>query len=72
MRVNVDRFSEDNASFARDFSAHLEIIRRYDEVLSDKASKHSLYEAETRLNDHYKPTIKSLDGRIANNLELIK
>ena len=50
----------------------MEIIRRYDEVLAEKASKHALYTAEGRLNDHYKPVIMDLDNRIENNLALIK
>ena len=44
MRSNIDKFAESNENFSRDFDAHLAIIRRYDEVLSEKASKHSLYQ----------------------------
>ena len=72
MRTSIEKFSEDNNAFARDFGAHLQIIRRYDEVLSDKASKHALYESEVRLNESYKPQFKELDVRILSNLELIK
>ena len=46
----------------------MEIIRRYDEVLSEKASKVSLYTTETRLNEYYKPVISDLDDRIQDNL----
>ena len=49
----------------------MEIIRRYDEVIAEKASKHSLYEAESRVNDSYKPVMKSMDERISTNLKLI-
>ena len=42
MKNSIDTFSADNANFHKDFNAHLAIIARYDEVLSDKASKHSL------------------------------
>ena len=43
MRTSIDKFTNDNNSFARDFDSHLAIIRRYDEVLSEKASKHTVY-----------------------------
>lgn len=72
MRTSIDKFTNDNNSFARDFDSHLAIIRRYDEVLSEKASKHTVYQTETRMNDHFKPIMKDLDERILNNLELIK
>lgn len=50
----------------------MEIIRRYDEVIAEKASKHSVYMSETRINEQYKPVIQDLDDRIENNLSLIK
>ena len=55
MRTNIDSFRESNEQFSREFNAHLAIIRRYDEVLSDKASKHSLYSTETKLIELYNP-----------------
>ncbi len=48
MKENIEKFASDNDAFAKDFAAHLAIIRRYDEVLSEKASKHSVYLLETR------------------------
>lgn len=71
MRNNIDKFAEDNANFKNKFEEHLEIIRRYDEVISDKASKHSVYELESRVNDSYKPVMKDMDERIQVNLNLI-
>ena len=41
-------------------------------MLSEKASKHALYESEVRLNESYRPQISELDKRILSNLELIK
>ena len=41
---NISKFSKDNAHFTKEFETHLEIIRRYDEVISEKASKMALYE----------------------------
>jgi len=71
MRNNIDKFSVDNESFKAEFDSHMEIIRRYDEVLSEKASKHSVYEVESRVNDSYKPVMKDLDDRVCTNLKLI-
>ena len=71
MKSNIDKFAADNDSFQKDFSSHLAIIRRYDEVLAEKASKHSVYAAENRVNEFYKPVIKELDERISTNLKLI-
>lgn len=71
MRNNIDKFAEDNTNFKNQFEEHLEIIRRYDEVISEKASKHSVYELESRVNDSYKPVMKDMDERIQVNLKLI-
>ena len=46
MRTNIDKFTEDNAAFKAEFGGHLQIIRRYDEVLSEKANKHSVSQVE--------------------------
>jgi hypothetical protein len=35
---NIENFGSDNREFHSDFTTHNEIIRRYDEVLSQKAS----------------------------------
>ena len=36
---SLEKFSGDNDQFHKDFKVHNEIIRRYDEVISKKASK---------------------------------
>ena len=41
---NVENFSADNTMFHRDFHLQKEIIRRYDEVLSNKANKLTVFE----------------------------
>ena len=51
VRSNISKFNTDNQNFAQEFQIHKEIIRRYDEVLIDKASKHSVYEVEKKCND---------------------
>ena len=71
MKSSIEKFSTENKDFSAEFQAHLAIIRRYDEVISDKASKHSIYQAETRLNEQFKPMMKDFDERIANNLKLL-
>ena len=40
--TNIEQFKKDNTLYASNFYEHNEIIRRYDEVLSQKASKISL------------------------------
>ena len=56
-RVEVEKFREETTTalktyqeefteIRRDFDRHGKILRRYDEVISDKASKHTLREHE--------------------------
>lgn len=71
MKTSIEKFTVENRDFTSEFHAHLAIIRRYDEVISDKASKHSVVQTESRLNDQYKPAMKDLDQRIQANLKLI-
>lgn len=72
MRTNIDKFRDENAQFSVDFDSHLAIIARYDEILSEKASKHSLYLQEIKIDKHYKPVISLLDERVLANLKLIE
>ena len=44
MKASIEKFSKENESFSSEFNSHLAIIRRYDEVISEKASKHALYQ----------------------------
>ena len=44
MKTSIETFSNNNDLHSREFSAHMAIIRRYDEVISEKASKMALYE----------------------------
>ena len=71
MKSSIEKFSQENKEFHSEFHHHLAIIRRYDEVISDKASKHSIYQVENRLNEQYKPMMKDFDDRIVSNLKLI-
>ena len=50
---SIARFSTDNSTFHADFDKHLEIIRRYDEVISNKASKHSVIELDKNMSQKY-------------------
>lgn len=72
MKESVDQFRGDNEMFHREFENHLAIIRRYDEVISEKASKHSIVQVEQRLNEACKPVFKDHDERISTNLQLIR
>lgn len=51
MKSSIEKFTGENKDFTNEFNQHLAIIRRYDEVLTDKASKHSVYLSEIRVND---------------------
>ena len=44
---SIENFASDNSAFRNDFNTQNEIIRRYDEVLTDKVSKLTL-EAQVR------------------------
>lgn len=46
---NIDKVKNDNKSFHEEFQHQSEIIRRYDEVISERASKISLLELKTNL-----------------------
>ena len=70
-RTNIDKFQEDNAEFKEEFDGHLSIIRRYDEVLSEKANKHSVAAVEFRVNEQFKPAMKIHDERITANLKIL-
>ena len=69
---SLDKYGLQSAEQASKFNEHLEIIRRYDEVISDKASKQALFLAETRLSEQFKSEVIVLDTRIKNNLQLIE
>ena len=58
--TNIAKFSKDNAHFAKEFETHLEIIRRYDEVISNKASKHAVIELEKNMSEKYNKQIDDL------------
>ena len=51
--TSIAKFSKDNNTFQADFEKHLEIIRRYDEVLSNKASKHTVIELDKNMSEKY-------------------
>ena len=64
---NISRFSKDNHTFQKDFQHHLEIIRRYDEILIQKASKHDVREVDRELKDKYKKQCDELLKMINKN-----
>lgn len=72
MKESVDNFKGDNEMFHKEFANHLAIIRRYDEVISEKASKHSIFQLEAKVNEMYRPMLKEHDDRIKTNRQLIK
>ena len=50
---SISKFKQDNDEFKKQFADHLEIIRRYDEVMSGKANKQAVIDVETRLKDSF-------------------
>ena len=64
MKELVDRsvtsFSKDNNHFRSEFEIHLGIIRRFDEVLTSKASKISMYELENKIKRELEPEIRKM------------
>ena len=72
MKHTLDVYKSERDVFAAEFHSHVEIIRRYDEIMTEKASKHSIYETETKLKKKFKPIMNDLDERVEKNLSLIK
>ena len=68
---SIARFSTDNDLFHSDFDKHLEIIRRYDEVISNKASKHSVIELDKNMSQKYNQQIDDLLKLINENVHNI-
>ena len=54
MRDDIVEFRDDNINFKSEFEKQNEIIRRYDEVLTQKASKLNLEDYNSQLNDKLK------------------
>ena len=64
---NIARFKKDNQTFQSDFTHHLEIIRRYDEVLMQKASKHDTRELDKMFKEKMKEQCDELLNLINKN-----
>jgi hypothetical protein len=47
--TNLEQYGRDNTYFKGEFEVNLGIIRRYDEIITQKASKTALYETEQKL-----------------------
>ena len=45
LKDGLNEFRKDNKMFKLEFENNNEIIRRYDEVISEKSSKQALYKA---------------------------
>ena len=72
MRTTLDSHKKERDEFASEFSNHVDIIGRYDEILSQKASKHSVYDVENKMKQYLKPVTKELKGETERNLSLIQ
>ena len=61
---SIENFASDNTAFRNDFNTHNEIIRRYDEVLSDKVSKMTLEAQVTKQCDSIRNHFEGLAAKI--------
>ena len=57
---NIERFHLDNKTFHEDFKTQNEIIRRYDEVLSQKVSGITLEQETMKLYDDFDERFKDM------------
>ena len=64
LNIMCDGFSKDNAKFKQDFENHMAIIRRYDEVLTTKASKISLFQLQEKIKRELEPELTLLKNGI--------
>ena len=55
-------FREDNENFKKEFAMQNQIIGRYDEILSHKASIHSMFEERKYLEDKFTSPIEKLQS----------
>ena len=58
--------------FASEFKTHVQIIHRYDEILADKANKHTIYESVTKVKNKFKSQMNDLSEKVESNSALIK
>ena len=68
---SIQLFKKDNEDFKVQFKDHLEIIRRYDEVMSVKANKQAVIDIENRLSELFQGMLNTHDKRIQQNLSFI-
>ena len=57
---SIETFQLDNINFNKDFQTQNEIIRRYDEVLSQKASKQLIEEKIMHQDDRLQKQLKNV------------
>jgi DNA polymerase III alpha subunit (gram-positive type) len=57
---SIETFQLDNINFNKDFQTQNEIIRRYDEVLSQKASKQLIEEKIMQQDDRLQKQLKNV------------
>lgn len=68
LHENVDSslrgFSKDIAIFKDEFESHLAIIRRFDEIISTKASKDALWQLQEKIKRDLEPLMKQMEQKI--------
>ena len=72
MRQTLEKYNQERDEFSSEFKTHVQIIQRYDEIMADKANKHSLYESVTKVKNKFKSLINDLNEKVESNNALIK
>ena len=57
----IGTFAQDNYEFKTGYAKHNEMIRRYDEVITQKANKHTLAEEINKVNQDFQPKMHDLE-----------
>jgi len=63
---NIENFSADNEGFRSDFNMQKEIIRRYDEILIQKASKHLMKKDLQEINEEFAAKVHDVINMVSN------
>ena len=71
LKASIESFTEDNAVFKDEFEDHLAIIRRFDEVLLEKANKHSVTELDAKISDEVKTIALNCEEKVNNSTKAL-
>lgn len=61
---SIKAFEKDNGQFKNEIQDFISILTRYDEVLTNKASKNALYDLEQVVKRQVEPRVNKLENDI--------